>query len=132
MSLLFGHEEEEARKPFTTTGGEMRGPIDMRFWAVKNVPAPTDYYDAISKKVLEDVYLSKYNKTRVDRFTYSYYNCDKDVVKKPDIWNKYAPPVITLFGTETKKFKLTIVGMLLDKDGTLTLCSTSICEAVGK
>ena len=49
------------------------------------VPTPIDNYDAISKEVLQDVYLSKYNKARVDRFTYSYYSCNKYAVKQQDL-----------------------------------------------
>ena len=50
MSLLYGYSEEEAREPFTTTGGEMRAPIDMRFWAFKKVPAPIYDYNVVGKK----------------------------------------------------------------------------------
>ena len=52
MSLFYGYEKEE-QESFIDTGGRMRAPINMIFWALKNVPAPIDDFDTVSKKYME-------------------------------------------------------------------------------
>lgn len=46
------------------SGGKMSGDIDMALSTVKNIADPVNDLDAISKKVLESVYLSQYFKTQ--------------------------------------------------------------------
>ena len=44
------------------SGRKMKGDINMSYWRIKNIPAPIYDYDAISKSVLDETYLSNYTK----------------------------------------------------------------------
>ena len=58
MCFLYGYQGEE-QESFTDKGERMRAPVDMSCWALKNIAAPVDDYDAVSKKYMETVLASR-------------------------------------------------------------------------
>ena len=69
MSLFYGYKDKtkneidelksDVDEKLSLSGGKMKGDMNMSLWRIKNIPAPTYDYDAISKAVLEQTYFSK-------------------------------------------------------------------------
>ena len=72
MSLYYGYEDNTKKeidelktsvdKKLSLSGGKMEGDINMSLWRIKNIPAPVNDYNAISKAVLQQTYLVDYKK----------------------------------------------------------------------
>ena len=80
MSLFYGYKEEDGES-FVNEGGKMRAPINMSFWALKNIAAPVDDYDAVSKKYMETTIAGKLH-LRLSVF-HVFNSIDANVTKKP-------------------------------------------------
>ena len=72
MSLYYGYEDQTKNdidelktsvdKKLSLSGSKMEGDMNMSSWRIKNIPAPINDYDPISKAVVEQTYLVDYKK----------------------------------------------------------------------
>ena len=117
----------------------MKGDINMSLWRIKNIPAPIDDYDVISKAILEQTYYSKYLKI-------NYYRVNLSETLFWEYYRKHAPSIYRfdrglnnrelVYNSTTRKVSKTIDQSLQENDAVQsninfqpTICTKS--EKVG-